>query len=913
MNAAKDCTLQEKLLRCAMALILAAGALLASVAASPAYAAPSTVDVSIGGKIPYGGFATTWMSADGNIAYCAEPSSPTPAPGSYSTSPVSSGDVTAAIWYSFGSPGFDASMFPGSWYDGGGRDDAKYAAASHVLIAYAYSGSESAATHGTSAEFASWAKSELIGGTFAKMKAGAGKVSAGFEAFCVRTGGGSQTLVSFSWSTGGVKVVKTDSEAGAEPQGDASLDGASFSVVNETGRYVLVGGKYYADGEVCATIKTAPEDGSHVAATGADALPAGNYRIVESGAPEGYDASDASVTFTVKASEVADLTGDPVTDEVFRGGVQVTKSDKELQASEALAGSGHKEAPGEHPGLDGIEFTVTNRSAHKVLVDGEWREPGEAVATLTTAWNDEAGAYTAQTAADALPYGTYDVRETATNGGYLLTDGEPRTFEVRTGGEIVSASADGAALEFRDQVVRNDLELSKKSESDNAGLMVPFAIENAATGETHVLVTDRNGDASTASSWNRHSRDTNANDALLGHEGPIAVADMDPKAGIWFSLGEDGSSAPVDDSLAALPYGAYTMTELRCDANEGLELITRSFWVDRDSTVAKAVWMGLDDQEGPRISTTAKDGADGDKDVSADAEAKVVDTVAYEGLKAGEEYELSATLVDKATGEPVADASGVPVEAKAEFAPALSTGSQDVEISFDASLLGGRDLVVFESLRKDGAEVASHADLSDEGQTVHVAVEVGTQAADAADGDQVIEAGKAKVVDTVAYKGLVPGETYIAVGTLMNKGTGGPFLDKDGNEVTARTPFEPEAPSGTVEVTFEFDTEGLAEGDELVIFEKVLDSAGNVVAAHEDIDSAEQSVVVDNPDTPEVPEEPYAKTGADAPDGTGYAVAAGIALAAAAGAGGALAYRKRKTAGESKDEAAEEPAEKPEE
>ena len=176
----------------------------------------------------------------------------------------------------------------------------------------------------------------------------------------------------------------------------------------------------------------------------------------------------------------------------------------------------------------------------------------------------------------------------------------------------------------------------------------------------------------------------------------------------------------------------------------------------------------------------------------------------------------------------------------------------------------------------------------------------------------MIEAGKAKVVDTVAYKGLVPGETYIAVGTLMDKGTGEPFLDKDGNEATARTPFEPEAPSGTVEVTFEFGTEGLAEGDELVVFEKVLDSAGNVIAAHEDIGSAEQSVVVDNPDTPEVPEEPYAKTGADAPDGAGYAVAAGIALAAAAGAGGALAYRKRKAAS-SKGEAAEEPADEPEE
>ena len=257
----------------------------------------------------------------------------------------------------------------------------------------------------------------------------------------------------------------------------------------------------------------------------------------------------------------------------------------------------------------------------------------------------------------------------------------------------------------------------------------------------------------------------------------------------------------------------------------------------------------------------------------------------------------------------MADASGVPVEAKAEFAPALSTGSQDVEIAFDASLLGGRDLVAFESLRKDEAEVASHADLSDEGQTVHVAVEVGTPAAAAADGDPVIEAGKAKVIDTVAYKGLVPGETYIAVGTLMDKGTGEPFLDKDGNEVTARTPFEPEAPSGTVEVTFEFDTEGLAEGDELVVFEKVLDSAGNVVAAHEDIASAEQRVVVDNPGTPEVPEEPYAKTGADAPDGTGNAEAAGNAQAAATGEGGAPPNRTRKTAGASKDAADEEPEE----
>lgn len=62
------------------------------------------------------------------------------------------------------------------------------------------------------------------------------------------------------------------------------------------------------------------------------------------------------------------------------------------------------------------------------------------------------------------------------------------------------------------------------------------------------------------------------------------------------------------------------------------------------------------------------------------------------------------------------------------------------------------------------------------------------------------------------------------------------------------------------------------------------------MASGEDVDSAKQSVVVDNPDTPKAPGEPYTKTGADSPDGTGYAVAVGIALAEAVGAHGVLAY-----------------------
>ena len=202
-----------------------------------------------------------------------------------------------------------------------------------------------------------------------------------------------------------------------------------------------------------------------------------------------------------------------------------------------------------------------------LLVGDAWYEPGEVVAAIETEWDEEIGSYIAKTAPDALPYGTYTIQETATNDSYLLTDGEPKTFEIRTDGLVVTADAEGGELTFYNQVVRNDLKLSKKAEDTNASLQVPFAISNVATGETHVLVTDRNGQASTEASWNRHTANTNGNDVLLEAD-RITAGMMDPSAGIWFGLGEDGSSAPANDALGALPYGQYTLEELPCEANE---------------------------------------------------------------------------------------------------------------------------------------------------------------------------------------------------------------------------------------------------------------------------------------------------------------------------------------------------------
>lgn len=828
----------SKIVRVAMTM-----ALVLSVAIVPAKAyASGDVNVTIGKNLPYAGYETTQMSANGNDAYCIEPSRATPDAGTYPTSEA--GDLAAAMWFSYGAPGFDASMWPGSWYDGSGMDEDKYRVASHILLSYANLGSAAEATYGTNAEFASWAEREIAGNVWGQVNARANEVSTGFSAIRIHAGSDAQTLASFTWDHGGVKIAKVDAQAGASEQGDASLEGAEFAIVNASGTSSFVNGHSYADGETVMTISTSWDGSGYTAQTASDALPCGSYRIVEVFAPEGYLPWDGGLEFTIEDDgQVVDLSGDPVQDDVIRGGVQVTKADAELGKSEAIGGNGHT-PEGVGTTLSGIEFAITNASENKVLVGDAWYEPGEVVATVETAWDEGIGSYIAKTAPDALPYGTYTIQETATNDSYLLTDGEPRAFEIRDDGLVVTADAEGGELTFYNQVVRNDLKLSKKAEDTSASLQVPFAITNAATGETHVLVTDRNGQASTEASWNKHTYNTNGNDHLLEAEA-ITSEMMDPEAGIWFGLGEDGSSAPADDALAALPFGQYTLEELPCEANEGYELITKTFWIERDSGVAEAVWMTLDDQEGPKIGTQAADAADGDQTAQADEQVTIVDTVYYENLEFGGTYTLTGTLMVKSTGELLLDAKGNPVTATKEFTANNTNGFVDIEFTFDASLLAGEDVVAFESLVKEGVEVAVHADIEDEGQTVHF-VDIGTAATDAADGDKLVTGSEVVISDEVAFEGLTPGNTYTLEATLMDAETGEPLRTGAGllaTDVTATVEFTPEAAEGTQTVELSFDSTGLG-GHRLVVFEKLLDAEGAVLAVHEDIEDEGQSVAV---------------------------------------------------------------------
>lgn len=129
----------------------------------------------------------------------------------------------------------------------------------------------------------------------------------------------------------------------------------------------------------------------------------------------------------------------------------------------------------------------------------------------------------------------------------------------------------------------------------------------------------------------------------------------------------------------------------------------------------------------PEIKTHAA--VDGDKEVCATEVFTLTDTVSYSHLIPGKEYVLKGTLMDKNTGKAFTE-NGEAVTAETVFTPETPNGTVTVSFTFDSRLIKeNTSLVVFETLYKDGKELAVHADIEDEDQTVKVTVpEIGTKA-----------------------------------------------------------------------------------------------------------------------------------------------------------------------------------------
>ena len=451
-----------------------------------------------------------------------------------------------------------------------------------------------------------------------------------------------------------------------------------------------------------------------------------------------------------------------------------------------------------------------------------------------------------------IPRGTVVIRETKAPTGYVKSDDV--SFQKIQENPTTGAVRTYNVPEVAEQVYRSDIEFTKKADNGSEHLAgVPFKVTSLTTGESHIAVTDENGYFSSASSWNAHDSNTNANDWALTASDTIDSTKLDANAGFWFgnnsALDGNGTTSTsdavkADNKLGALPFDTYSIEELRCSANEGYALINTTVTVTRD---AKTIDLGTFDDPEPEIHTTAYDASDSDHYVGVGT-VKISDKVEYSHLVAGKTYTVIGELHDAATGDAVT-VNGQAITAEKTFTAEDSAGSVTLDYAFDSYDLKGKTLVVYETLTDaKGAKLAEHRNKSDVSQQVTVLTpKLSTSAVGDADNSKSVTAeGDVTVTDYVRYTGLTAGQTYTLTGTLMDKSTKKAFVDADGNPVTATAEFTAEAESGTATVTFTFNASSIKTGTKLIAFE-TLSTNGIEIADHKDINDIDQTVTVKAP------------------------------------------------------------------
>lgn len=613
--------------------------------------------------------------------------------------------------------------------------------------------------------------------------------------------------------------------------------------------------------------------------TGTITLPIGTYEIRETKAPTGYKINESAVVRTVtgcanSVEAVSSYNTPIIADSIMRGGLELEKRDAESGLQSAL-GSGT---------LDNTTFTITNNNSHEVKVDGIFYQPGEVCATLVAKEGKAALAPT------TLPYGEYTLTEVSAGDGYNLSDSDPQPFSITADGQIVrfSDSAEGTHEgAFKNFVKRGDINFIKVREANNERLVgVPFKITSQTTGEVHVVVTDANGEIDTSSAFVKHTHETNANDEEEGRKAG---------RGVWFGKASDTFTTEARDDLGALPYDTYTLEELPCAANEGLELVTTTFSIYREQQRLDFGVIENHDPAQPWIVTTASDANDHDKLVSIAQEGAINDHVRYGNLEANSAYTLRATLVDPETGSQLEGAAG-----ETTFTPSAASGTTEVKIPLDGLTEAPQDVVVYETLLKDDEVILEHHERDNSEQTVSTTKpRIATTALDESDGDhEILNDAEVHVIDTVAFENLSPGKSYRVIGTLMKKEANEqgdvqavPLTDEAGAAISSETTFTPQAEHGSIEVSFNFNASALEPGTELVVYEKLLCDETEI-AKHEDPEDENQTVRVvapEEPPAPSTPDEPVPASETPTPEQKGAFAKTGSALVSLLVAAGIVA------------------------
>ena len=308
-----------------------------------------------------------------------------------------------------------------------------------------------------------------------------------------------------------------------------------------------------------------------------------------------------------------------------------------------------------------------------------------------------------------IPLGAITIEETKAPEGYTLAGS---FYKKSLGGEVAS-NEDGVifvavkdahslsnyfgenAIIKEEKVLRADLKFKKIALDTNEPLSgIVFKITSKTTGESHVVVTDANGMIDTSKI--KHSENTNA-------------ADTDSKTigGTWFYGNKDGNGT-VDDTLGALPFDTYEITEIATDTNTEYRLITPitvDLTKEADYTDGYQLYdLGtVTNIPEPYIGTRALGVKTQDNIIPANEKVDVEDISDYHFLEAGKTYTMKGVIKDPETGKAYKQPDGTySLGHKVFTTDSDDTGYVSAEVRtplvLDTTGLDGKNVVVAEYL-----------------------------------------------------------------------------------------------------------------------------------------------------------------------------------------------------------------------
>ena len=639
-------------------------------------------------------------------------------------------------------------------------------------------------------------------------------------------------------------VRKKDADTNSNvPQGDATLEGAQYRIT------------YTNNDEKIENIVTTNKSGQAVLRN----IPIGVLVTVEEiGVPLGYKLDSKVHTYitTTDTKELEyDLIPEDFTEEVMKGQIALHKQYETLD---------------EPADEQGAEFDVYLKSAGSFDAAKETERDH-----ITT------GADGMATTKD-LPYGTYVVHQTkGGNGRQLVADFDVSIFEdgkvysydlVNTQKnaqlKIVKTSEDGVIEGIKFRVTRLEDGYSAEYTTNAAGEILTETLPIYADKDGATKYQYRVEELDTKETFGYALPDPQIVELSEGEIASACFHNVPIEIGTKATVEGEKEIDPLDkvtltDTVSytgLVPGKEYKVTGVLMDKETGEKLLVNGKEITAETTfiaetkngsvdvtfifdatglhgkeivvfedlyrenVLLATHADINDEgqtvkiKNPEIGTKAT--ADGKKEITAD-KITITDVVSYKDLTPGKEYKLTGVLMNKATNDKLL-IDGKEITAEATFTPKATTGEVEMTFTFDArELTAETEVVVFETLYRDGIEIAVHADIEDEGQTVKILPLHGsimTTKVNADDPTDKISGATFGVYSDADGDGIFNAKTDKLVGTLQEGDTGVYTLDS--------LPYgkfflhEDKAPEGFVQDNIYYPFE-IKEDGQIVNFETV--------------------------------------------------------------------------------------------